>query len=349
MTDASPGSVTPAQPEPVPAFPRRTVAERLARRRGWSYRLANWVERRRFQRDLPAPLRARIDAGELALLRLSGRLRVVDEETLTTSGEAARHNRDLVLDQCALIGIDYFVVPAAAARRFRVAISDPQDWDRLVGGLLELGDRVPLYIGIGTHGRSGAALRWPALVSHPLVRQAAAGQRALEVFQIQRPRGGGPWYDRPWACQVEYWPRQDDGSLTAPERNGRTRRLGSLSQQPAFIVQAGRTVPTVEPFTHRQLFDVDFPIDAVYMWVDGDDPRWQQRKQTALDSLTGSTTVHGHGVNDARFRDLGELRYSLRSLELYAPWIRHRVPGDRPAVPGLVEHCPPAAGAGRPS
>jgi hypothetical protein len=60
------------------------------------------------------------------------------------------------------------------------------------------------------------------------------------------------------------------------------------------------------------------PIDAVYTWVNGDDPelraalpRWRQ----------GPVDVHSSGVR--RFRDNGELRYSLRSLEQYAPWIRN--------------------------
>ncbi|HEX2924179.1 MAG TPA: stealth family protein [Chloroflexota bacterium] len=63
------------------------------------------------------------------------------------------------------------------------------------------------------------------------------------------------------------------------------------------------------------------PIDAVYLWVDGADPlfladlhRWATECGATFDPLR---------LAPGRFRDNGELRYSLRSLEAYAPWIRH--------------------------
>lgn len=59
------------------------------------------------------------------------------------------------------------------------------------------------------------------------------------------------------------------------------------------------------------------PIDAVYTWVDGDRlpelAEWRQR-------LDG--TVDPSAASPCRFRDNGELRYALRSLERYAPWVR---------------------------
>ena len=58
------------------------------------------------------------------------------------------------------------------------------------------------------------------------------------------------------------------------------------------------------------------------MWVDGSDPDWQERKARALEELTGVADPHLDAVSDSRFRDLGELRYSLRSLQRHAPWVR---------------------------
>lgn len=80
------------------------------------------------------------------------------------------------------------------------------------------------------------------------------------------------------------------------------------------------------------------PIDVVYTWVNGTDPRWKAEKEYWhkhwIASLTGqplpvapedTKNVKGSDTsnNDNRFRDNEELRYSLRSLEKYAPWIRH--------------------------
>ena len=60
------------------------------------------------------------------------------------------------------------------------------------------------------------------------------------------------------------------------------------------------------------------PIDAVYTWVNGDDSKLQ-----ATLRLFRQGPIDGHSVGVRRFRDNGELRHSLRSLEQYAPWIRN--------------------------
>lgn len=66
--------------------------------------------------------------------------------------------------------------------------------------------------------------------------------------------------------------------------------------------------------------DSDEPIDAVYTWVDGDDPAYRAALQAYLDA-----GAQGHPAPDlapVRFQQHEELRYSLRSLAAHAPWIR---------------------------
>ncbi|XP_020291371.1 N-acetylglucosamine-1-phosphotransferase subunits alpha/beta isoform X2 [Pseudomyrmex gracilis] len=58
------------------------------------------------------------------------------------------------------------------------------------------------------------------------------------------------------------------------------------------------------------------PIDVVYTWVNGSDPVF-------LESLQKHVSIMDLGVTASRFSDKDELRYSLRSLEMYAPWVRH--------------------------
>jgi len=64
------------------------------------------------------------------------------------------------------------------------------------------------------------------------------------------------------------------------------------------------------------------PVDAVVSWVNGSDTRFQE---SLLEYLQEVQKVKNHApVDDAkpnRFRDLGQLKYSLRSIEKYAPWI----------------------------
>lgn len=58
------------------------------------------------------------------------------------------------------------------------------------------------------------------------------------------------------------------------------------------------------------------PIDLVYTWVNGHDPDYLQ--------LVNKYSNKPIDLNPERTRDIYELlRYSLRSVDLYAPWINH--------------------------
>ena len=61
-------------------------------------------------------------------------------------------------------------------------------------------------------------------------------------------------------------------------------------------------------------------VDLVYMWVDGNDPEWRAKRNQYINGDAKKTT---EGVDDARWRDNEELRYSLRSVEKFASWINH--------------------------
>ncbi len=64
-------------------------------------------------------------------------------------------------------------------------------------------------------------------------------------------------------------------------------------------------------------------IDFVISWVNGDDEEWQKRKSEYRKSefmkLFGKKKPE-----DVYYRDWGILRYLLRSIEVYAPWV-HRI------------------------
>ncbi len=65
------------------------------------------------------------------------------------------------------------------------------------------------------------------------------------------------------------------------------------------------------------------PIDVVYTWVDGGDPQWRRRRDAALAKSRGEQPQpHPSAVEESRFLDSGELRYSLRSVLRYASWVR---------------------------
>ena len=64
-----------------------------------------------------------------------------------------------------------------------------------------------------------------------------------------------------------------------------------------------------------------FPIDAVYTWVDGTDESGSDSRQPRRTTQSGESLIQD-ALAAARFADHDELRYSLRSIEQYAPWIQ---------------------------
>jgi glycosyltransferase involved in cell wall biosynthesis len=119
---------------------------------------------------------------------------------------------------------------------------------------------------------------------------------------------------------VQFWEEAANGSLVAPVLN----RFTATVPPGAALVDAeihGVRVPTLPLMAEPTVFDCAFPIDAVYTWVDGNDPAWRKARELRLAQETGAPLQAG-AVGRARFESRDELRFSLRSLELFAPWVR---------------------------
>jgi hypothetical protein len=59
-----------------------------------------------------------------------------------------------------------------------------------------------------------------------------------------------------------------------------------------------------------------FPVDAVFTWVNGSEPNFLELLKNSSKSYNGTEASMG------RFRDIGQLRYGMRSIWMHAPWIR---------------------------
>ena len=57
-------------------------------------------------------------------------------------------------------------------------------------------------------------------------------------------------------------------------------------------------------------------IDFVITWVDGSDIQWLKEKKKYNVNIDVDDSV-------ARYRDFGTLKYVLRSIEKFAPWVRY--------------------------
>lgn len=85
---------------------------------------------------------------------------------------------------------------------------------------------------------------------------------------------------------------------------------------------AAKTTPARErdkPVGQRHLLG-DEPIDVIYTWVDSTDPEWRAERSKWADRQHIEMQSWG---NDERYVNRDELRYSLRSLCAYAPFVRN--------------------------
>lgn len=116
--------------------------------------------------------------------------------------------------------------------------------------------------------------------------------------------------------RIQFWDL--DGTrqrLISRVWNGRVTELPDMKGDRAAFENALQE-------SNRPLADTpNFPIDAVYTWVDGTDEKWQRLKASVQEQQSGESLIQD-ALAAARFADHDELRYSLRSIEQYAPWIR---------------------------
>ncbi|WP_394216749.1 Stealth CR1 domain-containing protein [Brachybacterium vulturis] len=130
------------------------------------------------------------------------------------------------------------------------------------------------------------------------------------------------------AVRLERWDPTEEGRYTAAIWNPRTELLAPEAFRIVLDVNAEPTASSTAAedaaaaLQQTALLDVDFPIDVVYTWVDGTDPVWLARKRDALETDAGERMTEDAAA-DLRFVAHDELRHSLRSLEQYAPWVRH--------------------------
>ena len=147
--------------------------------------------------------------------------------------------------------------------------------------------------------------------------------------------------------EVEFWERSVQGDLVAPRRNPYADRMPAEPDTVEVEVE-GVKVPTLPLMATPTVGEVRFPVDVVYTWVDGSDPAWNAAREQRLAGVTG-TAQSRESSGQARFIAHDELRYSFRSIHLFAPWVRRihlvtagQVPDwldtDHPMV-NLVDHA----------
>jgi hypothetical protein len=215
------------------------------------------------------------------------------------------------------LGIDRWTVEP---RRTRVTIwaVRASDWPRVLGALVaRLGGRgyqltlkspesqkvVALRDGLST-----AKLPLPSTVTvSRLIHDLSSGLVSQDAA----------------ACDIQLWEEGPERTLQSLDRTGVVQKVSDEGRVETVPVPRwdGTLLPKPVAAAERDASEIDFDVDAVYLWVDDSDPGWRARREEVrrrlgLGAPTDALAAH-------RFRDRGELRASFRSLEMYAPWIRN--------------------------
>jgi hypothetical protein len=165
-----------------------------------------------------------------------------------------------------------------------------------------------------------------------------SSNRQARIFRLYRPRVepvGGFEFGASAGVQIELWACEGE-QLILPIENSLTRR--TLLRQDAVrgtVERYGHTWPTIENMFADHASDISFDIDLVFSWVDGSSPEYIAARRSQQQGV-----VLGEGdEHEARFRQINELKYALRSVYMFAPWIRRIfIATDSPAPAWLADH-----------
>ncbi|MFC7787701.1 stealth conserved region 3 domain-containing protein [Microbacterium sp. MAHUQ-60] len=171
----------------------------------------------------------------------------------------------------------------------------------------------------------------------PLEDAALAGgaPRAVRIFRPRITPTRALPHDGRHAPRVEFW-RFGTEFVEAPDDNLLMRRVTPAADVTFDEVEKyGRRWRTIEGMFDPHPEEFLEPVDIVFSWVDGSSAQFQREQAARL-----RTHVVGEGDDSAaRYRHVDELRYALRSVHMYAPWIRHIfIATDSPVPSWLGQH-----------
>nr|WP_246657839.1 stealth family protein [Arthrobacter yangruifuii] len=158
------------------------------------------------------------------------------------------------------------------------------------------------------------------------------------IIRVYRPRaftGTNLLISVAAGVQIELWDLEGD-SITLPVENSLTRRtLPAAEVVRGTVEKHGLLWPTIENMFADHATDIRFDIDLVFSWVDGSSAEFQAARAARMkDAVVGEGDDH-----EARFRQINELKYALRSVHMFAPWIRRIFIASDSARPDwLAEH-----------
>ncbi|WP_018530969.1 MULTISPECIES: stealth family protein [unclassified Streptomyces] len=294
----------------------------------------------------------RIEARRRAMLDSDSAVRTVTFEDRTyygrvvsqfTAAGASARNLTLVADALEQAGVEYFLVPGRSRTRHVVALRRV-DRKKLLDTLRATHGSSPLY---ALRPSSEPLPAEAVLYADGSLPTALKRQDVIRFGEILLGPAGQILADLTYGCDVEFWnygqtllddsergaARMDTlrtqappavlaDALVAPRPNAVSDVIPADACTAAVQTVEGRDHPTHESFVRPRIDTVDFPIDLVYTWVDGDDPDLAARRNS-FRAEAAVPRIHSRESGASRYTSRDELKYSLRSVEMYAPFVRN--------------------------
>ena len=141
--------------------------------------------------------------------------------------------------------------------------------------------------------------------------------RIMRLYR-RRIAPGGLRYGPAFGVELQFWVFEDT-VIRCPVENSLTRTVLPRSEfKPSTVKLYGYKWPTIKGMFAAHASDVTFDIDMVFSWVEGSDPEFLERR---AEQMSGYVAGEGDDA-EARIRQIDELKYALRSVNMFAPWVR---------------------------
>ncbi|MFD4989916.1 stealth family protein [Streptomyces sp. NPDC058374] len=283
---------------------------------------------------------------DLTEVEVGGRAWVGRRVRSLEEAEAAGRNLTLITEALKHAGVDYFMVPGRSVQRYVVGVR-LSDRKALLSAVREL------YATTGLYAAEPGLNPWPeeaALYAEGALPTELKRRTVIRFGEILLGPSGQILAGLVRGCDVEFWregqqlleeagqgseraaeilsglryqapPALLTGALVGPRPNAVSDVVPADDQTPATRTAGGAGHPTFAGFNEPVIDTVDFPLDVVYTWVDGDDPVLAAKREAHRTGGAPGTTSREAGAS--RYTSHDELRYSLRSLQMYAPFLRN--------------------------
>ncbi len=146
------------------------------------------------------------------------------------------------------------------------------------------------------------------------------------IVRVGRSSDTGRW------VELEHW-NIGAHSVTCARANALTREQFDVADvEPVMTELFGQQWPTLAGMFDAHADDVGYDIDVVFSWIDGTDPAFSSSRAGWL----ARARLGDGDAADARTREVGELRYALRSVDQNAPWVRRIFIATDTRLPGWL-------------